>query len=176
MSPDPTPPAAPNPEPAAPPPPKKKGKGKLYLLLSAALCVATSVMIGVVAVPGGAPAPEGGEEGEMAHAKRETVYIDIPDHYVNLRGGTNRRILKVQVSLVVETANPTAARDHFQKILAHVKDLLTVVLSSKQYEEIDTFEEKGALKVETLAELNRSLPLLPGDKITQILFPEFVVQ
>lgn len=171
MSPEPTTP----PQAAASPPPKKK-KGKLYLVLSAALCVATSVVVGFVAVPGASPGEEDPEHAAGKEGKRESFLVDIPDHFVNLLGGANRRILKLQVSLVVESSNPTASRDHFQKILPHVKDLLTVVFSSKQFEEIDTFEEKGALKVEVVAELNRSLPLLEGDEVVQILFPEFVVQ
>src|SRR5262245_3220459 len=86
---------------------------------------------------------------------------------VNLADEGGQRFLKATISLVVESA------EEARHIVAHVRSAIIEVLTLQKATALVTPEGKSALKQ---AIKERTSSLVPGKKVLDVLFSEFVVQ
>jgi flagellar protein FliL len=157
-------------------PPKKSGKLKWIILLVLLLAFAgagyfayqkffahkTDAM------------PERGEHNATQKAsepgaKLDTQLVTLPTFQVNLSDPSGRRFLKLTMD--VELPSKKAA-DLLQGNMSKVKDRLILLLSSKTYADLSSYESKLLLKDEIIDRLNQ---ILGGPKIVQIYFTELVI-
>ncbi|KUJ96399.1 MAG: Flagellar basal body-associated protein FliL [Desulfonauticus sp. 38_4375] len=121
--------------------------------------------------------PEASKEGEKKDTKEEvqeeggpTEIYSLPAFIVNLADPLGRRYLKL--SLDVEVKNQKVVEE-VDKKLPQIKDAIILLLSSKSFNDIDSIEEKLALKNEIMSRLTQ---ILGQDKVIRVYFTEMVVQ
>lgn len=89
---------------------------------------------------------------------------------VNLAGTSGERYLKVTMELELKEKNLAS---ELERRKPQLKDTILLLLSSKTFEDIDTFRGKTKIRNEITARLNSFLA--PGS-IKKVYFTEFVVQ
>ena len=122
----------------------------------------------------GAPAADahggghgGGEKKAAAH-EGEAKIVSMDPFYVNLSGSEGYKLLKVTMSFEVDS---TATQEEIVKRQAQIKDIIIILLSSKNYGEISGENAQQRLKDEIMDTINS---FLAKGKVKKILFTEFI--
>jgi len=108
------------------------------------------------------------EEGQQQEVVTEIV--SLPTILVNLADPLGRRYLKVSISLEVKGKDSPML---IEKYTPQIKDSLILLLSSKTFEDLNTFDKKLALKKEIVKRLNQ---ILGKSIIRRVFFTEFIIQ
>ena len=109
-----------------------------------------------------------------AHASqasaKHVVNMPLEPFLVNLADQDSRRYLKLKVEL--EVNNEEAAKE-LEKSMPRIRDALILLLSSKTYLDLASYQGKQQLK----EEIKQKVSALPdGKKVTDVFFTEFVAQ
>jgi flagellar FliL protein len=106
--------------------------------------------------------------GKAKAGKEEAKVVALETFYINLSGSEGYKLMKVTMSLEVDSA---AAQDEILKRQAHIRDVILVLLSSKQYGEVSGENAQTKLKEEIMDTVNS---FLTKGKIKKILFTDFL--
>ncbi|MFZ5776197.1 MAG: flagellar basal body-associated FliL family protein [Thermodesulfobacteriota bacterium] len=118
-------------------------------------------------------------EGEAEAAKKEEhkepppvigEIMALEPFVVNLADPKGKRYLKLKIELELE--NP-AAKDKATKVAPKLRDMVIMMLTSLDFEQVMTPEGKVGIRDELLERFNQ---IMRPDRITNIYFTEFVVQ
>ena len=96
--------------------------------------------------------------------------IDLDPFIINLADRDARRYLKVKMSLEVSDKK---VEDEIKKRMPEIRDIITLLLSSKTYADLSTIDGKLALKTEIVNRLNS---VIISGRVTNVFFTEFVIQ
>jgi flagellar FliL protein len=156
-------------------PPAPAGRKKTFVLLGGGLVV---LLLGagiVVFATRKHPVAEDPGAGEAQPADpSETSVVELEPFVVNLADQEDDRYLRVTVRVVVDgKAVPAEEESGMSLERARLRDRILTLLTGKSAEEITTFEGKEALRLEIGAEIT---PLLPENRVLDVLFTEFLVQ
>ncbi len=111
-----------------------------------------------------------GAKDEKKASEHELKLVALETFYVNLDGSEGYKLLKVTMSLEVDT---TPAQDEILKRQAQVRDMIIILLTSKRYGEVSGENAQDKLKAEIIDTVNS---ILTKGKIKKILFTEFLFQ
>lgn len=103
-------------------------------------------------------------------ADLELKLVALETFYVNLDGSEGYKLLKVTMSLEVDSV---PAQDEILKRQAQVRDMIIILLTSKRYGEVSGENAQDKLKAEIIDTVNS---ILTKGKIKKILFTEFLFQ
>ncbi len=107
----------------------------------------------------------------VAPKKNEILpIVDLDPFIVNLADRDTRRYLKVKMS--IEVSDKKVAEE-VKKRMPEIRDIITLLLSSKTYNDLSTIDGKLALKT---AIVNRLNSIIISGRVTNVYFTEFVVQ
>jgi flagellar FliL protein len=112
---------------------------------------------------------EGTEERVEEGGGRGNIVM-LEDIVVNLKESDKLYYLKVTLGLEVASSE---MQKEVEKRKAHMRDIVISLVSGKKVSELDSIDERNAVKLELLARLSKSLE--SGDLI-QIYFSDFVIQ
>ena len=116
--------------------------------------------------------PEGkATEGKAPSEKAEYGFMFPLDPFiVNLAGSGGSRLLKVNVSLKM-----SAPEVHLElrKNILKFRDSILFLLSSKSFEDIDSFQDKSKLEDEIMVRVNK---FLTTGQVNGAYFTEFIIQ
>jgi flagellar protein FliL len=136
-------------------------------------------VLGIVLVGGGLVAyllmtDDPTAAGKEAHASqttsKHTHTMPLDPFLVNLADKESRRYLKLKVELEVDSE---ATAKELEKSQPRIRDALILLLSSKTYLDLASYEGKQQLK----QEIKQKVTALPGGgKVSEIFFTEFVAQ
>ncbi|MHC1725535.1 MAG: flagellar basal body-associated protein FliL [Syntrophobacteraceae bacterium] len=146
---------------------KPKGKSKLLLII---LPVVLLLFAG-----GGAFAyfkffKGGDEKGEAKKQAEQAVIQEIDTFMVNLMDTGGKRFLKLTMKVKCSSA-PLA--DEFKSRNFEMRDIILLILMSKEYEDVTKPEDKVNLKKEIVTALNRTLK---KGQVLDVYFTDFLVQ
>lgn len=112
-----------------------------------------------------------GEEAQAGQVSlHDRVTMPLDPFLVNLADKESRRYLKLKVELEVDRE---ATAKELEKFTPNIRDALILLLSSKTYLDISSFEGKQQLK----DEIKQRVAALPGGKkVSNVFFTEFVAQ
>lgn len=114
------------------------------------------------------PAAAGGHGAPKEEPVSET--FDLDPFIVNLSGASDVKFLKVTVKLKLAKAECTPfVKPH----VPEMRDSILMLLSSKEYEMINTVQGKMELRDEVLERVKN---IVKGDKVTGAFFTDFVAQ
>ncbi len=166
--------------------PKKGGKLKLIIIILIALIIlggggfAAYMFFFKKSPPPPAPTQNNAQQQQQqaqAQAappivkKRKILPQTTLDPFiVNLADKNARRYLKVKIALELSDEK---LKDEIKERTPEIRDLVTLLLSSKTYADISTFDGKLALKTELMNRLNA---ILINGRVTNVFFVDFVVQ
>ena len=111
------------------------------------------------------------KEAQASHGpSKHAVTMPLDPFLVNLADKESRRYLKLKVELEVDSEGDAK---ELEKSLPRIRDALILLLSSKTYLDLSTYEGKQQLK----QEIRQRVTALPGGgKISEVFFTEFVAQ
>ena len=115
-------------------------------------------------------------EKEVSEEKPKEVKADVgptiplDTFIVNLAGAAGERYLKVSMEVELKEAPLVERLEHLKP---QVKDTILLLLSSKTFDDVATFQGKTKLRNEITLRLNS---LLPPASVKKVYFTEFVVQ
>jgi flagellar FliL protein len=155
--------------PTAPAPTKKKGGAMKWLVIVALVMVLGAGGAAWWMLGGSTTEAAGVSEPEL---EARGVFAFEP-FLVNLADDGGQRFLKATVSIVVESAEEAKHIEESPVIVAHIRSAIIEVLALQKAPALVTPDGKSALK---LAIKERTSPLVPGKKVLDVLFSEFVVQ
>ncbi len=155
------------------PPPEEKTKPKRSLkkiLIIAVLGLLLSVG-GLVAYVMVTDEPPVGKEAQASQIpSKHAVNMPLEPFLVNLADKESRRYLKLKVEL--EVNNEETVKE-LEKSMPRMRDALILLLSSKTYLDLSSYQGKQQLK----QEIKQKVTALPGgNKISDVFFTEFVAQ
>jgi flagellar FliL protein len=159
-------------DPEAPLPTEKaKPKRSLKKILIMAILGLVLVGGGLVAYVMFTDEPPAGKEAHAGQvASKNVVNMPLEPFLVNLADKESRRYLKLKVEM--EVTNEETAKE-LEKSMPRMRDALILLLSSKTYLDLASYQGKQQLK----AEIKQKVTALPGGKnITDVFFTEFVAQ
>ena len=110
---------------------------------------------------------EGGEDGEDAVLPYTTYNLGL--FTVNLRGTGGGRVLRMEISLKVDTSLEATMDERKDELRHHI---ITMV-SDYSYTDLDGLDGKNRLAAELLMRINR---LMGNDRVDALFFAQFVVQ
>ena len=114
--------------------------------------------------------PVGKEAQASQPAQKHAVTMPLEPFLVNLGDKESRRYLKLKVELEVDSEGTAK---ELEKSLPRIRDALILLLSSKTYLDLSTYEGKQQLK----QEIKTRITALPGgSKVSEVFFTEFVAQ
>jgi len=155
---------------AALPPENAKPKGKFKKILILALVGLLFVGGGLVAYMMSDDPPVGKEAQASQTTPKNSVTMPLEPFLVNLADRESRRYLKLKVELKVDSEGTAK---EMEKSLPRIRDALILLLSSKTYLDLSTYEGKQQLK----QEIKKRVTALPGgSKVSEVFFTEFVAQ
>ena len=156
---------------AALPPENAKPKGKFKKILILALVGLLFVGGGLVAYILMSDDPPVGKEAQASQTTpKNSVTMPLEPFLVNLADRESRRYLKLKVELEVDSEGTAK---ELEKSLPRIRDALILLLSSKTYLDLSTYEGKQQLK----QEIKKRVTALPGgSKVSEVFFTEFVAQ
>ncbi|OQX86246.1 MAG: hypothetical protein B6D63_00455 [Candidatus Latescibacteria bacterium 4484_7] len=156
---------------------KKKGKGLLgnKMVLIAIVVVLQLVIAIVVAkmmVSKAMPKEDKPSKEEVAEEESEGrgSIVMLDDIIVNLKEGDRLYYLKLKVGLEVPNA---AVQKEVEARSAQLRDIIISIVSGKKISELDTLEDRNALKIVLL---NKLSDVLKSGDLIQVYFADFVVQ
>ena len=160
--------------------PKKKSKLKLIIIILIALIILggggfAAYMFLFKKSPPPKPAGDNGtaKAAQVVPIKKKKEIlpqIELDPFIVNLADRNQRRYLKIKIALELSDKK---LEDEIKKREAEIRDLITMLLSSKTYNDISTFDGKLALKTGIMNRLNT---ILINGRVTNVFFVDFVVQ
>ena len=164
--------------------PKKGGKLKLIIIILIALIIlggggfAAYMFMFKKSPPPPAPTQKNAQaQQQQAQAappvvkKRKILpQTTLAPFIVNLADKNARRYLKVKIALELSDEK---LKDEIKERTPEIRDLVTLLLSSKTFADISTFDGKLALKTEIMNRLNA---ILINGRVTNVFFVDFVVQ
>ena len=112
---------------------------------------------------GAAEVPVGATSGNL-------VSVSVPPFLVNLADPLGRRYIKLTLEL--EVPNAKIGQDIESK-MPRVRDTINLLLSSKTYSDLASYESKILLKNEIMERVNQSLG---GVRVVRVNFLELVIQ
>jgi len=144
--------------------------GIAFLLLMIGTSVAFLVLWGKMSgsESNGAALHENVKEKAMSTGVKKV--FPLKTFVVNLADAGGKRYLRVGMVLELKDAGLTS---EVEENLPHIRDKILMILPSKTFDDIKTFEGKMALKREIINGVNS---LLKEGKISNLYFEEFVVQ
>ena len=158
--------------------PAKKGKTMIFLIPVVLVLLVGMVLggakMGFVSIPGLAPGKGESGDGKQATAPKEDsdmgfIYPMKP-FIVNLADETGGRYLKVKFELELNTKDVVP---EIEKRMPQLTDSVIMLLSSRTYEDIMSYEGKDRMRNEITLRLNS---FLSTGFIRKIYFTEFVMQ
>jgi flagellar FliL protein len=156
----------------------KKGKMKLLLipivLVLLVVVAAGMAKMGVLPIPGlasqkGGTEKQGGAKATESQVSMGAVYTMRP-FIVNLADEAGGRYLKVKFEMELNSKDLIS---EVEKRMPQLTDSVIMLLSSKRYKDIASYEGKDRLRNEILLRLNS---FLTTGFIKKIYFTEFVMQ
>ncbi len=149
-------------------PKPKRGIKKLLILALIGLLLVGGGFVAYILV---ADDPPAGKEAQASQsALKHAVTMPLEPFLVNLADKESRRYLKLKVELEVD--NEGSAKE-LEKSLPRIRDTLILLLSSKTYLDLSTYDGKQQLK----QEIKQRVTALPGgSKVSEVFFTEFVAQ
>jgi flagellar FliL protein len=160
------------PETEAPPPndktrPKRSLKKILILAVLGLVLFGGGLMAYILLVDD----PPAGKEAQASQtASKHVVTMPLDPFLVNLADRESRRYLKLKVELAVDSEGTAK---ELEKSLPRIRDTLILLLSSKTYLDLSSYEGKQQLK----QEIKKKVTALPGgSKVSDVFFTEFVAQ
>jgi len=108
------------------------------------------------------------EEVEEVTAVGEMFPLDT--FVVNLADPGGKRYLRATMQLEL---TPEEKMETIEQRLPLIRDVVLMILPTKEFEDIRTVEGKSALRTEILGKLNE---VLNADSVANIYFTEFVIQ
>ena len=135
-------------------------------------------LVGLLLVGGGLVAfilmsdePPVGKEAQASQTiPKSAVTMPLEPFLVNLADRESRRYLKLKVELEVDSEGTAK---ELENSLPRIRDALILLLSSKTYLDLSTYEGKQQLK----QEIKQRVTALPGgSKVSEVFFTEFVAQ
>ena len=156
---------------ASPPAEKAKPKRSLKKVLIMGVLGLLLVGGGLVAYVMFTDDPPVGKEAHASQAaSKSVVNMPLEPFLVNLADKESRRYLKLKVEL--EVNNEETAKE-LEKSMPRIRDALILLLSSKTYLDLASYQGKQQLK----REIKQKVTALPGgNKISDVFFTEFVAQ
>lgn len=153
------------------PPPKAKSKLSVKKVLIMGFLGLLLIAGGLVAYVLMTDDPTVGQEAQASEVSpHDRVTMPLEPFLVNLADKESRRYLKLKVELEVDQE---ATAKELEKFTPNIRDALILLLSSKTYLDISSFEGKQQLK----KEIQQKLAALPGGKkVSNVFFTEFVAQ
>ena len=111
-----------------------------------------------------------GEDQATANAAGTAGGIVIPlDHFlVNLSGELGHKIFKVKMEFDVDSSD---VQDEIDKRMPRIRDIIIILLSSKNYSQVSTPKGKEKLKEEIRDTVNS---FLRKGKVNKVLFTKFI--
>ncbi len=156
---------------AALPTEKAKPKGKFKKILILALVGLLLIGGGLVAYILMSDDPPVNKEAQASQTPpKNAVTMSLEPFLVNLADRESRRYLKLKVELEVDSEGNAK---ELEKSVPRIRDALILLLSSKTYLDLSTYEGKQQLKQEIL---KRVTALPGGSKVSEVFFTEFVAQ
>jgi len=156
-----------------------KKKGKMMLLVPVVLILLVGMVLGgakmgFISIPGLSSAKEGSTEAKKAEEpKTESgmgfIYPMKP-FIVNLADDSGSRYLKVKFEMELNSKDLVP---EIEKRMPQLTDSVIMLLSSRKYEDIATYEGKDRMRNEIMLRLNS---FLSNGSIEKIYFTEFVMQ
>ncbi len=113
---------------------------------------------------------EGGGGGHGGAGAPASKYVALDPFIVNLVADDYARYLKVRIELEPDKAK---TRAELEGSLPQVRDATIALLSSKQFQDVTSFEGKALLKQDLMERING---MLKKGRVKSVLFTEFVVQ
>jgi flagellar FliL protein len=154
---------------AAPAPARKKGGAMKWLVIVALVMVLGAGGAAWWMLGGSTTEAAGVDEPEL---EARGVFAFEP-FLVNLADEGGQRFLKATISIVLENAEEAKHIEESPVVVAHIRSAIIEVLALQNAPALVTPDGKSALK---LAIRERTSPLVPGKKVLDVLFSEFVVQ
>ncbi len=157
----------------------KKSKLKLIIIIVLALLIlgggGFAVYMLFLKKPAPAPLPDNQtaqttKAAPIADKKEVLPQIEIDPFIVNLADQNAKRYLKVKIALELSNKD---LEEEIKKRTPEIRDMITMLLSSKTYADVATFDGKLALKTALISRLNS---IVTKGKITNVFFVDFVVQ
>ena len=114
-----------------------------------------------------------GEDTEAdapAAEKHEREVVSLNDFTINLRGTAGGRVLRLEVSAEVDSADADVVTDRMPVL----RDAVITLASDYTYSDLEGIDGKMRLRDELLARLNASLE--NEARVKRVYFTEFVVQ
>jgi flagellar FliL protein len=147
---------------------RKLSLKKILILAVLGLVLAGGGLVAYIVMVDEPPAGKEAHAGQSAAKHRVNMPLD--PFLVNLADRESRRYLKLKVELEVD--DEATAKD-LEKSLPRIRDTLILLLSSKTYLDLSSFEGKQQLK----DEIKKRVTALPGGKkVSDVFFTEFVAQ
>lgn len=112
-------------------------------------------------------APSGGETSQNT---QEPVIEEMDTFLVNLSDPGGKRFLKATIKVKMNSRQSGA---EFRERIFEMRDLILMIFTSKEVEEITRPEDKMSLKQEIMAAINRGLR---KGQVQDIYFTEFLIQ
>jgi flagellar FliL protein len=157
----------------------KKKKGKMMLLVLVVLILLVGMALGgakmgFISIPGLTPTKGESREAKKAEAPEAEsgmgfIYSMKP-FIVNLADDSGGRYLKVKFEMELNSKDLVP---EVEKRMPQLTDSVIMLLSSRKYEDIVTYEGKDRMRNEIMLRLNS---FLSTGSIRKIYFTEFVMQ
>lgn len=110
---------------------------------------------------------EGGKEGKGAEADNHFIKESFT---VNLADSRGAHFAKVDIEFEVDS---DGAKDEMSRIQPKVRDFITIVLSSKTYEQVESVDGRDFLREEIRNKING---YLTRGQVKNVFFTQFIVQ
>ena len=146
----------------------KRSLKKILILAFVGLFLAGGGLVAYILLTDDPPA---GKEAQASQpAPKHGVTMPLEPFLVNLSDKESRRYLKLKIELEVDSEGTAK---ELEKSLPRIRDALILLLSSKTYLDLSSFEGKQQLK----QEIKKRVTALPGgNKVSDVFFTEFVAQ
>jgi len=108
------------------------------------------------------------EAAENAEAGAGTFTIPLDYFLVNLSGELGHKLFKVKMEFDVDSSE---VQEEINKRMPQVRDIIIILLSSKNYSQVSTAKGKDKLKEEIRDTVNS---FLTKGKVNRVLFTEFI--
>jgi flagellar FliL protein len=160
------------------PEPAKKGKMMLFLIPVVLILLVGMVLggakMGFISIPGLTPATGDSVQENQAKAPKEESAMgflyEMKPFIVNLADESGGRYLKVKFEMELNTKDVVP---EIEKRMPQLTDSVIMLLSSRTYQDIATYEGKDRMRNEIMLRLNS---FLSTGFIRRIYFTEFVMQ
>ncbi len=153
----------------------KKSKGKLILILSLSFLLLGGGGFAVYKLVLDKPQAAEVEKTEKKSGKQDLekivgTMVPLDTFLVNIDDGKETRFLKTTLTLELENED---LQEEITKRMPQIRDTILLLLSSKHFSDIRSFDGKYILREEILDQLNG---ILVTGRIKNVYFTEFVVQ